>query len=254
LLSPLLTAVACAAAFLAGLVDAIAGGGGLITLPVMLGLGLPPHQALATNKGQSVFGTLTAFATYWRRGTIDRPRAPLAFLSGLAGAALGALALLAVRPEPLRPLIVILLIGAVALVLGRPYIQARAPIAGISPRAAPWALAAIGLTLGGYDGFFGPGAGSLLIIAFATVFGDTLTRASGNAKVVNLATNLAAVAIFSWHGTVQWAIALPMAAANILGASIGARLALKRGDRFVRVVIIVVVSAAVIKLCWDLRR
>jgi uncharacterized membrane protein YfcA len=249
-----LTAVACAAAFLGGLVDAIAGGGGLITLPVMLGLGLPPHQALATNKGQSVFGTLTAFATYWRRGTIDRPRAPLAFVSGLVGAALGALALLAVRPEPLRPLILILLIGAVAVVLGRPYLQTHVPISGVSARAVPWAVAAIGLTLGGYDGFFGPGAGSLLIIAFATILGDTLTRASGNAKVVNLATNLAAVVIFAWHDTVQWAIALPMAVANILGASIGARLVLERGDRFVRVVIVVVVTAAVIKLSYDLGR
>ncbi len=254
MLSPTLTIVAVGAAFLSGLIDAIAGGGGLITLPVMLGLGLPPHQALATNKGQSVFGALTSFITFWRRDGIDRSRAPLAFAAGLVGSALGALALLAVRPEPMRPLLLVMLIGAVAVVLGRPYIQTRAPIAGVSPSRVPWAVAGIGLLLGGYDGFFWPGTGSLLIIAFTVVFGESLTRASGNAKVVNLASNIAAVAIFSWRGTVQWRIALPMAAANILGAAIGARLALRQGDRFVRAVILTVVTAAMIKVALDLRR
>jgi hypothetical protein len=253
-LSPLLTAVACAAAFLAGLIDAIAGGGGLITLPVMLSVGLPPHLALATNKGQSVFGTFASFATFWRRGGIDKERAPVAFVAGLLGSAAGATAVLMVRPEPLRPVVLVMLIGAVAVVLGRPYIQAHARITAVSQRAVPLAVAAIGFGLGAYDGFFGPGCGSMLIIAFAVVLGDSLTRASGNAKVVNLASNLAAVMVFGWRGTVQWSIALPMAAANIIGATVGTRLVLRRGDRFVRAVILVVVSAAVVKVSWDLRR
>jgi uncharacterized membrane protein YfcA len=257
-------AAACVAAFVAGLVDAIAGGGGLITLPVMLSLGLPPHVALGTNKGQSVFGTATSLATFWRRGGIDTGRVPAAFLAGLFGSALGALALLAVQPEPLRPLVVVLLIGAVAVVLGRPYIQSRigagtaagggAPLPAVPARAIGLATAIIGFTLGAYDGFFGPGTGSMLIIAFTVVLGDSLTRASGNAKVVNLASNLAAVAVFSWRGTIAWSIALPMAAANIVGASVGTRLVLRQGDRFVRAVILIVVSAAVVKISLDLRR
>jgi len=249
-----LTAAACAAAFVAGLIDAVAGGGGLITLPVLLGLGLPPHLAIGTSKGQAVFGTSASAATFWRRGGIDRQRAPVAFISGLLGSAAGASAVLLVPPEPLRPLVLVLLIGAAAVVLGRPYLQPRQPIAALSPRALPWAFAAIGLGLGAYDGFFGPGTGSMLIIAFALVAGDSLTRASGNAKVVNLASNLAAVIVFAARGSIAWAIALPMGAATILGASVGARLALRRGDRFVRAVILVVVSAAVIKVAFDLRR
>jgi uncharacterized membrane protein YfcA len=247
-------AAACGAAFLAGLVDAIAGGGGLVTLPVMLSLGLPPHVALGTNKGQSVFGTAASLATFWRRGGIDTGRVPAAFLAGLFGSALGALALLAVRPEPLRPLVVVLMIGAVAVVLGRPYIQTGASVAALPARAIGLATAIIGFTLGTYDGFFGPGTGSMLIIAFTVVLGDSLTRASGNAKVVNLASNLAAVAVFSWRGTIAWSIALPMAAANILGAGVGTRLVLRQGDRFVRAVILIVVSAAVVKISVDLRR
>jgi uncharacterized membrane protein YfcA len=94
----------------------------------------------------------------------------------------------------------------------------------------------------------------MLIIAFTVVLGDSLTRASGNAKVVNLASNLAAVAVFSWRGTIAWSIALPMAAANILGAGVGTRLVLRQGDRFVRAVILIVVSAAVVKISVDLRR
>ena len=200
--SPWLLAALVGAAFVAGLVDAIAGGGGLLTLPILLGLGLPPHVALGTNKGQSVFGTSVSAATFWRRGGIDKERAPVAFASGLLGAAAGACAVMLVRPEPLRPLVLVLLIGAVAVVLGRPYFQPRQPVAAVSPRAVPWAVAAIGFGLGAYDGFFGPGTGSMLVVAFAVVFGDTLTRASGNAKIVNLASNLAAVSVFAARGNV----------------------------------------------------
>ena len=108
--------------------------------------------------------------------------------------------------------------------------------------------------LGAYDGFFGPGTGTLLVIAFATVFGDPLTRASGNAKIVNLASNLAAVALFASGGTVLWPVALPMAAANALGAATGAHLAIKNGDRLVRAVVLLVVAAVVVKLALELSR
>jgi uncharacterized membrane protein YfcA len=116
------------------------------------------------------------------------------------------------------------------------------------------ALAPIGFALGFYDGFFGPGTGSILIVAFVLVFGDTLTRASGNAKVVNLASNLAAVLLFTMKGTVLWKVSFPMAAANALGAFVGARLAVRKGDTLVRKVVLVVVSALVVKIAWDLVR
>jgi uncharacterized membrane protein YfcA len=238
------------AAFAAGCVDAIAGGGGLITFPALVAAGLPPHLAIATNKGQAVFGAVSSAAHFWKGGGIDRGRAPLGFALGLVGALLGALAVLAVRPEPLRPVIIVLLAAAAATVLLRSHVKAR-PRTPAYPRLA---LAVIALGLGAYDGFFGPGVGSMLIVAFMVVFGDTMTRASGNAKVVNLASNVAALGLFALRGTVLWSVALPMAVGNALGASLGARLALRNGDRLVRWVVLAVVVAAMGKLAVDFAR
>jgi uncharacterized membrane protein YfcA len=238
------------AAFVAGLVDSIAGGGGLITFPALVAAGLPPHLALGTNKGQAVSGAISSAVAFWRGDGLHRDRAAVAFACGLAGSVLGAFAVLAVPPEPLRPVVVVLLAGAATVVLLRGHVRPRVR----APSHPRLALAGIALGLGAYDGFFGPGVGSMLIVAFMLVFGDTITRASGNAKVVNLASNLAAVVVFAARGTVMWRVALPMAVANGLGAAVGARLALKRGDRFVRGVVLVVVVAAMAKLAVDFVR
>lgn len=237
-------------AFVAGVVDAVAGGGGLFTVPALLAVGLPPSVALATNKGQAAPGAIASFVTFFRRGGVDRKRAPLGFVSGFVGSLLGARLLLAMRPEPLRPVIVALLLFALGVMLFRSRIHARrAPLS--RPRLA---LVAVCLALGTYDGFFGPGTGSLLIVAFVTFFGDSPLRASGNAKVVNLASNLAAFSLFAFRGAILWHISLPMAAANIVGARLGARLALRQGDAFVRVVVAVVVLAVIAKLVFDMLR
>lgn len=242
-----------AAAFVAGLVDSIAGGGGLVTVPALLWAGLPPQIALATNKGQASFGAVSSFASFWARGGIDKPRAPLGFAFGFVGSVCGAQVLLLVKPEPLKPIVIVLLMVA-AGVVAWPRKPKAATSAGAShPRA--WAMRALGplaFAFGFYDGFFGPGVGSMLIVMFVLVFDDTLTRASGNAKVVNLASNVAALLLFSYRGTVLWSIALPMAAANAAGAFVGSRLAVKRGDRFVRVVVLVVVAALVVKMTLSL--
>jgi hypothetical protein len=243
------------AAFLAGLVDAIGGGGGLISLPVLLAAGLPPASAIGTNKGQAIFGAVSSFVSFWRRGGIDRQRAPLGFAAGFAGSCIGALALMAMRPDPLRPVVIALLIVATAVMLaGRRQIAAPRPLVGETGAGRTVALAAIALVLGAYDGFFGPGTGSMLILSFVIVFGDSLTRASGNAKVVNLASNLAAFLLFAHEGTIAWSVVFPMAAANAIGATVGARLALRRGDRLVRWVVLAVVLAVVVKLSRDLAR
>jgi uncharacterized membrane protein YfcA len=245
-------ALLAAAAFVAGLVDAIAGGGGLVALPALLAAGLPAQIALGTNKGQAVFGAVTSAVSFARRGEIDRPRAAGGFAGGFVGSWLGARTVLAIPSGPLRAVVIALLVVAAAVVLARP--RGRARPRPLGPGATRAATVAIGLALGAYDGFFGPGTGTLLVIAFATVFGDPLTRASGNAKVVNLASNLAAVSLFAWRGTVLWSVALPMAAANALGAATGAHLAIKNGDRLVRVVVLVVVAAVVVKLAVELAR
>jgi uncharacterized protein len=239
-----------AAGFGAGVVDAIGGGGGLLTVPALLAVGLPPELAIPTNKGQAVFGAVASATSFWRRQGIDRDRAVPAFVCGVLGSLAGAALLLAMRPEPLRPIVLAMLVFAGVLVAVPRRVQPRD-----TPRVHPrLVLVAIALVLGFYDGFFGPGVGSLLIIAFATFLGDSLTRASGNAKVVNLASNLAAFTMFAVLGKIQWHFALPMAAANALGASVGARLALRRGDQFVRVVLLCAVAGVAVKLGFDVLR
>ena len=235
-------------AFVAGLVDAVAGGGGLVTVPALLAVGLPPGIALATNKGQAAPGAVSSFVTFFRRGGVDRKRAPLGFACGFIGSLLGARLLLALRPEPLRPIVIALLLFALAVMLLRARIPART-----EPLSRPrLVLVLVALALGIYDGFFGPGTGSLLIVLFVTLFGDTPLYASGNAKVVNLGSNLAAFLVFAWRGAILWKLSLPMAAANIVGARLGARLALRQGDRFVRGVVAIVVFAVVGKLLFDM--
>ena len=124
----------------------------------------------------------------------------------------------------------------------------REPLA----HAAAWGAGGA-LVLGAYDGFFGPGVGTMLIVAFVLIYGDPLTRASGNAKVVNLASNVAAFVLFAVRGNIVWPIALPMALSHVVGAWVGAHVAVTRGDRFIRGVVLAVVSALVLKLASDLR-
>jgi uncharacterized membrane protein YfcA len=251
-LSPGVTAFLVAASFVAGFVNSIAGGGGLISLPALLAAGLPPQLAIGTNKGQAVFGAFASVASFWRRRSLDRDRALLGFAAGFCGALAGARCMLAIPAAPLRGIVMALLLASAAIVLARRNVVPRQR--NLSPASARLALVGIGLGLGFYDGFFGPATGSMLVVAFATVFGDSLTRASGNAKVVNFASNLAAFITFLVHGTVLWRIALPMAAANVIGSTTGAHLAVRTGDRLVRAFVLVVVSAVVVKLAVDLAR
>jgi uncharacterized membrane protein YfcA len=194
------------AAFFAGAVDAIAGGGGLIIVPALLAAGLPPHLALGTNKGQSLFGSLAAAIRYGRAGLVDwriaRATFPMGFLGSLAGAA----SVLVIPPLVLRPLVLILLIAAAVLVTvvrprgnGEPHRASR--------RA--WVRAGlIALAIGAYDGFFGPGAGTFLIAGFVTLLGLSMARASADAKVANFASNLAAVRALATCGIQRGHMAL----------------------------------------------
>ena len=237
-------------AFLAGIVDAIAGGGGLITLPALLAAGLPPHVALGTNKGQSVWGSGAALVAFWRAGRVDQRQAVLAFPLGLLGAAVGAELVLLVDREALRPIVIAMLIGAaVLLVIRKPSRDDDAMPAGRRYLAIAGVLA---FTIGAYDGFFGPGTGTFLIVGFVALCGKSLTRATADAKVVNFASNLASVIAFGIAGVVAWNIALPMAAGQLAGGVVGARLAIRGGSKLIRVMVLVVSGALVAKLAWDL--
>jgi uncharacterized membrane protein YfcA len=238
-------------ALVAGTVDAIAGGGGLLTVPAFLAVGLPPHLALGTNKGQSVFGSFAALIRFSRAGLVDRRRARLTFPLGLAGSLAGAALVLAVPPTVLRPVVLVLLAAAalfIGLRRGRPTRLVDAP----APPHALLRAGAAAAVIGAYDGFFGPGTGTFLIVAFVALLGDGLAHASASAKVVNFASNLSAMVLFAVKGTVIWRIALPMAAAQLAGGWLGAHLAVRRGDALVQRVVVMVALALAAKVALDM--
>jgi uncharacterized membrane protein YfcA len=251
------TAGLLVAALAAGMLDAVAGGSGLIAVPALLAAGLPPHLALGTNKAQGVFGTFASTLRYARAGLLDIRRARITFPAGFAGSLCGAAVVLLVPPATLRPVVMALLVGAAIALALRPAGRSAAataarPTANRPAAPAPrLAAAAVALVLGAYDGFVGPGAGTFLILAFAFLFHLPLQRASADAKPVNFASNLAALALFSARGAVLWEVALPMAAAQFAGGFLGAHLAVRGGDRVVRLAVLAVVVALVGKLLWS---
>jgi uncharacterized protein len=236
-------------AFLGGLVDAIAGGGGLLCLPALLAIGLPPHVALGTNKGQAVWGTGASLIGYVRAGLVDRKRAPGVFAAGFAGSLGGAALVLLLAPDVLRPVVLVLLVVVAAFLAFRPPLHPAPPRVSLRWEV-PVALA-LAVVFGAYDGFFGPGTGTFLIIGFVFLLGHGLTRASAEAKVVNFASNLAAFLLFAAKGSVDWSVALPMAVAQLVGGYVGSQVALRGGDRLVRWVVLGVVVALVLKLGHD---
>jgi uncharacterized membrane protein YfcA len=231
----------------AGIVDAIAGGGGLITLPALLAAGLPPHLALGTNKGQSVWGSGASMSAFWRAGRVDRRQAAYAFPLALGGAAVGATLVSGISTDALKPIVIGMLIGAVVLlVVKKPARDEDAPV------ARWWVAALLALVIGAYDGFFGPGTGTFLIVGFVALCGRSLVHASADAKVVNFASNLASVAIFSQHHSILWEVSLPMAVGQLAGGIIGAHLAMKGGARVVRIMVLGVSGVLIAKLVHDL--
>lgn len=240
-------------AFLAGFVDAVVGGGGLIQLPALLAFcpGVPPATVVGTNKVASLVGLAGSTAQYVRAVPLDWRATLPAALAAFACSVLGALALSYANPALLRPLIFVLLVGiALYTAFRRDFGSARG--APLAPQLQLAGGLAAGAVLGFYDGFFGPGTGTFLIFAFIRLFAMDFLAASGSAKVVNAATNIAALCWFVPNGHVLWRLALPMAICNLLGAWCGARLAVLKGSRFVRIFFLVVVSALIAKVGWDL--
>lgn len=237
----------------AGLVDAIAGGGGVLTLPALLAAGLPAHLALGTNKGCSTFGTAMATATFARRGRLEATRTAFGFGAGALGAFLGARLQLAVSPRALRPIVLVLLI-AVAIVMAVQRPKKAQPGEPLRTPHSVHLATAIALLFGVYDGFFGPGTGTFLIVTQVALMHATLSEATADAKPINLGSNVASLITFAWKGTVVWAIALPMAIGNVIGGALGARIAMKGGDRVVRLAVIGVSLMLIAKLTYDVTR
>lgn len=239
-----------AIAFLAGALDAIAGGGGLVTLPALLSVGLPADLALGTNKGQAVFGSSAALARFWHAGLVDARRALPSFLLGLAGSSAGVATVLLLDPTLLRPVVIVLLFCVTLFMALRRDVRPRER--QLSPNAAAIAGAVVALVVGFYDGFFGPGTGTFLIVAYVSLLGMRMKEASANAKVVNFASNLAAVVLFASRGKIVVAYALPMALAQMAGGFFGAHMAVRVGDTLVRRTVMLVAVALMLKVAWDL--
>ena len=251
----LLTAVA----FAAGLIDAIAGGGGLLTVPALLVAVADPRLALGTNKGQAVFGSGASLLSFVRAGRVDKKRFWPTFFAAATGSALGARALLAARPEVLRPIVLVLLLGVAVFFAWRGRKGPPKVLPGEAPPPAPRPLAVaerrptlvavvIALVIGAYDGFFGPGTGTFLIVLYTSVFADDLTRATANAKVANFASNLAAMVSFALAGRIDFRLALPMAAMQAVGGVLGARAAVRGGERLIRLAVLCVSFALAARL------
>ncbi|WP_328474015.1 TSUP family transporter [Actinoplanes sp. NBC_00393] len=238
------------AAAAAGWVDAVVGGGGLLLLPALLLAAphLPLATALGTNKLAAICGTSTAAVTYARRTKIDwgvaGPSAVLALVCSGCGAALAG----GIPASAYRPVIIGVLVAVAVFVTVRPQMGLREHMEKRTPWRRGIAVAVAGGVIAAYDGLIGPGTGTFLVLAFTTIVGADFLHGSAMAKIVNTATNLGALVVFAATGNVAWLIGAAMAVANIAGSVVGARMALRRGAGFVRIVLLVVVLALIVRL------
>lgn len=236
-----------ATGLVAGYVDAIAGGGGLITVPVLLATGMSPADALGTNKFQSSCGTALATAGYARHGMLAQGDWTVGIVSTLVGSMAGALIVQRIHTDFLGPAIPVLLVlialyTALRPDLGRTTRPARMP--------ARWFAVVFGLTLGFYDGFFGPGTGSFWMMACVLLLGRDLLSATAHTKVMNLTSNLASLVIFLWSGHVRFGVGATMAAGQLLGGWLGAHTAVRGGVRLIRPIFLSAVVILAVKLLW----
>lgn len=231
---------------LAGFIDAIAGGGGLITVPALLAAGVPPAQALATNKLQSSFGSFSATAYFVRTGLVSLKQLKLAIICTFCGAATGAELVQRIDTTVLTSLIPILLIG-----ISLYFLLSPATKQGKAKLTEHVFAVLVGFCIGFYDGFFGPGTGSLFAVCFVVLGGLSIVEATARTKVLNFTSNFTALIFFVVAGLPVWKIGLVMAVGQFLGARMGARFVIARGQKWIRPLVIVMSMAMAIKLLWE---
>lgn len=245
----------CLAAFGAGFVDAIVGGGGLIQTPAALVL-LPEHPVstvIGSIKIPSFSGTFFAARQYLKRVIINRRLILLMCITAFLAAFAGSQLLTIVSNQFIKPVIFIVLI-LVAIYTYSKKDFGQQVHKQHQPRKITWLSILISLIIGFYDGFIGPGAGSFLVLAFIAILGLDFLQASANAKMVNLSTNLGSIVLFLLKGSILWAVAIPMAVSNALGGMLGARMALQKGNHFIRIFFLIVVIITLLRLGYDVVR
>ena len=244
--------IVCPLVFLGGVIDAVAGGGGLITLPAYLLAGLPAHLASGTNKCGNIFGVFLSTGRFLKQGDIHIPSAAAGAVGALAGAWVGAWLNLIVPEQVLYyVMLAVVPVMAVFLLLKRNF--GTEDRSGALSRGQLLVMAlGIGLVIGGYDGFFGPGAGTFLMLAFTGLCQFDLLTASGNTKVANSASNLASLITFALAGEVLWSVGLPAALCGVAGNYIGSSLALKGGAKVIRPMFFVVLALLLARLIYGI--
>ena len=243
---------ATAASLVAGFVDAVVGGGGLILVPALFSVypNAAPATLFGTNKGASIWGTAWATHQYAKRVSLPWLALLPAAVAALIGSFSGAWAVTQVDPSGLRKALPLILLGVLLYTLAKKDLgRTHAP--RHEARTQSVIASAIGLVIGFYDGFFGPGTGSFFVFLFVRLLGYDFLHASATAKLLNTATNFAALMLFIGKGHIWWHVAAVMAVANVVGSLVGTRMALAKGAGFVRGMFVVVVSLLILKTGWD---
>ncbi len=247
-MDPITLSALVGVAAIAGFVDAIAGGGGLLSIPALLWAGLPPLQALGTNKLQAVFGSFAASLNFIRQGQISLRPLVLTLILTFLGSGLGTWAVQQIDSQVLRDLLPILLIGFATYFLVSPRVgdtdahqRISLPLFGLSA----------GFGIGFYDGFFGPGTGSFFTLAAVLLLGFNLTKASAHARLLNFTSNLASLLAFAWGGHLLWTLGLCMALGQFAGAWAGSHLVIRHGSTLVRPLLVIISLVMALKLLLD---
>ena len=240
--------ILCALIFLGGFIDAIAGGGGLITLPAYVLTGIPMHAALASNKFSSTFGTAFSAWNFLRSGKVYTNAIPVSIVFALAGSAFGSYIALLTSDEILRYMLLIMIPIIATIVLVKRNFGKENRMHTLKTGTILTGAAAAALAIGFYDGFFGPGTGTFLILVFTIFLRFDLVTANGNAKIINLSTNLGSTIVFLISGNVIFALAIPAAIAGIAGNALGSQLAIKIGSKIIKPILIFVLALLLFNL------
>ena len=244
----LILAVFC---FIAAVVDAISGGGGLISLPAYFAVGFPPHMALGTNKLSAFLSTFASAFKFWKAKKINVEIVSKLFAFSLAGAAIGVKTAVSIEPKYFKPISFVTLILVFLYTLKNKNIGEVNYYKGTTPKTLLIGKI-MAFSLGFYDGFLGPGTGSFLIFCLIKIFKLDFSSASGNTKILNLSSNFASLVVFAFLGKLNWVYGLSIAVVMTFGAIIGSRLAILKGNKFIKPVFLIVTSILILKMSFEI--
>ncbi len=240
----------CVAGFIASAIDAMAGGGGLISLPAIIAAGVPPHMALGTNKFANSASSFTSSVKFALSGKVNYRLALWQVPCTALGAALGVRTVLALDERLLNGLIIAMIFAVALYTIVKKDFGATDRFSGLTPASIGMGMG-FAFALGFYDGFFGPGTGSFLIFLFISVYGFDFTVAAGNSKILNFTSNIVSLALFALGGKIVYLAAAPMAVAMMGGAWVGAHIAIKNGAKIIKPIFVCIALALIVKLIWQ---